>query len=122
MLAVGLSQVLFPIVVLLGLTGLAVGILNVHDHFTIPAIAPLVWNVVIIAGMVGLAPLFEGPNKLYAYAIGVIAGTLVQLLMMLPALQADRLPGVPHPAAAARRRARQARAAADAAGVASGSG
>ena len=54
----------FPIVVLLGLTGLAVGILNVHDHFTIPAIAPLVWNVVIIAGLVGLAPLFEGPNRL----------------------------------------------------------
>src|SRR3954451_9082236 len=53
-LAVGLSQVLFPIVVLLGLTGLAVGILNVHDHFTIPAIAPLVWNLVIIGGLVGL--------------------------------------------------------------------
>ncbi len=78
---------LFPIVVLLGLTGLAVGILNVHDHFTIPAIAPLVWNLVIIAGMVGLAPLFHGPNKLYAYAIGVVAGTLVQLLMMIPALR-----------------------------------
>ena len=62
-LCVGLSQVLFPIVVLLGLTGLAVGILNVHDHFTIPAIAPLVWNVVIIAGMVGLAPLFEGDEQ-----------------------------------------------------------
>ena len=62
MLAIGLSQVLFPIVVLLGLTGLAVGILNVHDHFTIPVIAPLVWNVVIIAGLVGLAPLFEGPG------------------------------------------------------------
>src|SRR5215203_4829062 len=63
-LCIGLSQVLFPIVVLLGLTGPVVGILNVHDHFTIPAIAPLVWNLVIIAGMVGLAPLFEGPNQL----------------------------------------------------------
>jgi putative peptidoglycan lipid II flippase len=86
-LTVGLSQVLFPIVILLGLTGLAVGVLNVHDHFTIPAIAPLVWNVVIIAGMVGLAPLFDGDNRLYAYALGVVAGTLVQLLMMLPALR-----------------------------------
>ncbi len=86
-LAVGLSQVLFPIVVLLGLTGLVVGILNVHDHFAIPAIAPLVWNIVIIAGMVGLAPLFEGDDQLYAYAIGVVAGTLVQLLMMLPTLR-----------------------------------
>jgi len=86
-LCIGLSQVLFPIVILLGLTGLAVGVLNVHDQFTIPAIAPLVWNVVIIAGMVGLAPLFEGDDQLYAYAIGVVAGTLVQLLMMLPALR-----------------------------------
>ena len=107
---------------LLGLTGLAVGILNAHDHFTIPAIAPLVWNVVIIAGMVGLAPLFEGDDKLYAYAIGVVAGTLVQLLMMIPALRRIGFPVGQDPAAQARRRARQARADADAAGLASASG
>jgi putative peptidoglycan lipid II flippase len=86
-LTVGLSRVMFPIVVLLGLNGLVVGVLNAHDHFTIPAIAPLVWNLVIIAGLVGLAPLFEGDDRLYAYAIGVVAGTLVQLLMCLPALR-----------------------------------
>ena len=34
-LTVGLSQMLFPIVVLLGLNGLVVGILNAYDHFTI---------------------------------------------------------------------------------------
>jgi putative peptidoglycan lipid II flippase len=86
-LCVGLSQVLFPIVVLLALNGLFVGILNAHDHFTIPAIAPLVWNVVIIAGLVGLQPLFHGDHKLYAYAIGVLAGTVVQLAMTFPALK-----------------------------------
>jgi putative peptidoglycan lipid II flippase len=86
-LAVGLSQVLFPIVVLLGLNGLVVGILNAHDQFTIPALAPLVWNVVIIAGLVGLAPLFEGDDRLYAYAIGVLAGTTVQLVICLPGLR-----------------------------------
>jgi putative peptidoglycan lipid II flippase len=86
-LTIGLSRVLFPIVVLLGLNGLAVGILNAHDHFTIPAIAPLVWNVVIIAGMVGLTPLFHGDDRLYAYAIGVVAGTLVQLVMCIPPLR-----------------------------------
>src|SRR5918995_2172949 len=48
-LTVGLSRVLFPIVILLGINGLVVGILNAHDHFSIPALAPLVWNVVIIA-------------------------------------------------------------------------
>ena len=86
-LTVGLSQVLFPIVVLLGLTGLVVGILNANDHFTIPALAPLVWNIVIIAGLVGLRPLFEGDDQLYAYAIGVVAGTAIQLLMCLPQLR-----------------------------------
>ena len=86
-LAVGLSRVLFPIVVLLGLNGLLVGILNAYDHFTIPAIAPLVWNLVIIAGMVGLRGFFEGPDELYAYAIGVLAGTVVQFAMALPPLR-----------------------------------
>jgi putative peptidoglycan lipid II flippase len=91
-LAVGLSQVLFPIVVLLGLNGLVVGILNAHEHFTIPALAPLVWNLVIIGGLVGLTPLFEGDDRLYAYAIGVLAGTVVQLVMCLPQLRSIGYP------------------------------
>jgi putative peptidoglycan lipid II flippase len=94
-LTIGLSRVLFPIVILLGINGLAVGILNAHDHFTIPAIAPLVWNLVIIAGMVVLTPLFEGDDRLYAYAIGVVAGTLVQLVMCLPALKRIGFPLMP---------------------------
>jgi putative peptidoglycan lipid II flippase len=86
-LTVGLSRVLFPIVVLLGVNGLLVGILNAHGHFSVPAIAPLVWNVVIIAVLVLARPLFEGPNEIYAYAIGVLVGTLVQLLMAVPVLR-----------------------------------
>jgi putative peptidoglycan lipid II flippase len=86
-LTVGLSRVLFPIVVLLGLNGLTVGILNAYDHFTIPAIAPLVWNVVIIVVLIVLKPLFHGDSQLYAYAIGVLIGTVVQLGMSLPMLR-----------------------------------
>src|SRR4051794_313866 len=85
-LMVGLSQVLFPIVLLLGLNGLFVGILNAYDHFTIPALAPLVWNFVIIGVLVVLKPHFHGPDQMYAYAIGVLAGTLVQLVMCIPVL------------------------------------
>ena len=86
-LTVGLSQVLFPIVVLLALNGLVVGILNSYEHFSIPAISPLVWNLVIIAFLVWVTPLFEGDDRLYAYAFGVLAGTLVQFLMCLPVLR-----------------------------------
>ena len=50
-LAVGLSRVLFPIVVLLGLSGIVVGILNTYHHFAVPALAPVAWNAVIIVGL-----------------------------------------------------------------------
>jgi putative peptidoglycan lipid II flippase len=91
-LTVGLSRLMFPIVILLGLNGLLVGMLNAHDHFTIPAISPLVWNVVIIGSLVALAPLFEGPDRLYAYAIGVLAGTGCQFAMAFPVLRRLHIP------------------------------
>jgi putative peptidoglycan lipid II flippase len=86
-LTVGLSRVLFPIVLILGLNGLIVGILNAYDHFSIPALAPLVWNVVIIVLLVVLKPFFSGGNELYAYAIGVLIATGVQFAMCLPILR-----------------------------------
>ena len=51
-LAVGLSRLLFPIVIMLGLSGIIVGILNAYDHFTVPALTPVAWNLVIIFGLV----------------------------------------------------------------------
>jgi putative peptidoglycan lipid II flippase len=85
-LTVGLSQVLFPVVLLLGLTGLLTGILQSYDEFTIPAISPAVWNLVIIVLLVTLAPHFHGEDKVYAYAIGILAATGVQMALALGAL------------------------------------
>ena len=51
-LAVGLSRVLFPIVTLLGVSGVIVGILNSYEHFSIPALTPVFWNLAIILGLV----------------------------------------------------------------------
>ena len=51
---------LFPVVVLLGLNGLLVGILNAYDHFTIPALSPLVWNFVILGFLIAQQP---GPER-----------------------------------------------------------
>ena len=85
-LTVGLSQVLFPVVLLLGLTGLLVGILQSYEHFTIPALAPAVWNVVIIVALVLLRPHFHGEDEVYAYAVGILIATGVQFVMALGAL------------------------------------
>lgn len=80
-LTVSLSQVLFPILVLLGISGIVVGILNSYDRFGAFAISPLFWNLTIILVLVVLEPMFHGQDKIYAYAIGILVGTLVQLLI-----------------------------------------
>jgi putative peptidoglycan lipid II flippase len=85
-LTVGLSQVMFPVVLLLGLNGLLVGVLQSYEHFTIPALSPAVWNVVIIVLLVVLAPHFHGEDKIYAFAVGVLAATVVQVAMAFGAL------------------------------------
>jgi putative peptidoglycan lipid II flippase len=80
-LTVSLSQVMFPILILLGISGVVVGILNSYDRFGAFAISPLFWNLTIIVVLVVLEPMFHGRDKIYAYAIGILAGTLVQLLI-----------------------------------------
>jgi putative peptidoglycan lipid II flippase len=78
-LTVSLSRVLFPILILLGVSGIVVGILNSYDRFGAFAISPFFWNVAIIIALVVLKPLFSKPNQIYAYAIAILIGTAVQL-------------------------------------------
>jgi putative peptidoglycan lipid II flippase len=80
-LTVSLSQLLFPILVLLGISGIVVGILNSYDRFGAFAISPLFWNLTIIVVLVAVEPLFTGQDRIYAYAIAILVGTLVQLLI-----------------------------------------
>jgi putative peptidoglycan lipid II flippase len=51
------------------------------------AISPLFWNLAIILTLVVLTPQLEGDDRIYAYAVGVLIGTVVQLLFPLPWLR-----------------------------------
>jgi putative peptidoglycan lipid II flippase len=87
-LLVGLARLLFPIVLLLGLSGIVVGILNSYEHFSIPALTPVLWNAVIIVGLVVGVPHVDSENgKLYVYAGAILAGTVLQFLLPLPWLR-----------------------------------
>jgi putative peptidoglycan lipid II flippase len=80
-LATGLSRVLFPLVLLLGLSGVVVGILNSYEEFSVPALMPVLWNAAIILSLVLFVPRFESEEaKLYVYAGGVLAGTVIQVI------------------------------------------
>jgi putative peptidoglycan lipid II flippase len=93
-LAVSLSRILFPTVVLLGISGIIVGILNSYEHFTVPALTPVFWNVAIIVGLViGVPRANTLDAKLYVYAGSILVGTVIQTLLPLPWLRGrdDRL-------------------------------
>ena len=87
-LAVGLSQVLFPIVALLGVSGIVVGILNSYDHFTVPALSPVFWNLAIIAGLaIGVPQAGTSNAKLYIYAAAILVATFIQVFLPMPWLR-----------------------------------
>ena len=87
-LAVGLSRVLFPVVALLGVSGVIVGILNSYEQFSVPALAPVAWNLAIIAGLVIGVPQVESESaKLYVYAGAILVGTVIQVLLPVPWLR-----------------------------------
>jgi putative peptidoglycan lipid II flippase len=93
-LAIGLARILFPVVALLGVSGIVVGILNSYEHFTVPALTPVFWNLAIIAGLVIGVPRADTiDGKLYVYAASILVGTVIQVLLPLPWLRGrdDRL-------------------------------
>ena len=87
-LAVGLSRVLFPIVTLLGVSGIVVGILQSYDHFTVPAISPVFWNIAIIVGLaIGVPQAHTMNAKLYVYAFSILIATFIQVFLPMPWLR-----------------------------------
>jgi putative peptidoglycan lipid II flippase len=84
-LAVTLSRILFPIVALLGVSGIVVGILNTYEHFSVPALTPVFWNLAIIAGLViGVPHAHSESGQLKIYALAILIGTVIQVLLPFP--------------------------------------
>lgn len=81
-LAVSLTRILLVQPILLGVGGAAMGILNAQGRFTLPALAPVTYNLGIIAGAVLLAPRFGVAGLAY----GVVLGAAGHLLTQMPAL------------------------------------
>jgi putative peptidoglycan lipid II flippase len=81
-LAVRLTRLMFPYLLLVGLAALATGILNAHHRFFTAAMGPAVLNVGMILAVLLLASRVQPP--IFALAIGVLIGGLGQLLVQLP--------------------------------------
>lgn len=73
-------QMLAPVI--FGISGLIIGILNSHRSFLWPALAPMMYSIGKILGVLLLAP----SMGVYGLAIGVVGGALMHGLIQLPAL------------------------------------
>jgi putative peptidoglycan lipid II flippase len=81
-----MARVMFPVVLLLALSGVIVGMLNSLGHFSVPALTPVIWNLIIIGCLVFLRDAFSPIHEIYAYAVGVLLGTIAQFLIPIPVL------------------------------------
>lgn len=82
-LTANLMRWLLVSTVVFGASGLIMGALNAAQHFFLPAIAPVLYNVAIILGAWLLEP-FLG---IYGLVVGVVVGACLHLLVQLPGLR-----------------------------------
>ncbi|MBB3119644.1 murein biosynthesis integral membrane protein MurJ [Pseudoduganella violacea] len=82
--AVWMTRLMFPYIACMSFVALAGGVLNTWRQFKIPAFTPVLLNLSFIACSLFLAPYLDKP--IYAMAIAVMIGGLLQVAIQIPAL------------------------------------
>jgi putative peptidoglycan lipid II flippase len=83
-----LVRILFPMTGVLVLSAWALGVLNSHRRFFVSYVAPVFWNLAMIAAMIGGAVYFglapQSRDLVLALAWGALLGGVLQLAWQLP--------------------------------------
>jgi putative peptidoglycan lipid II flippase len=82
--SVWMTRLMFPYIAFMSFVALAGGILNTWRQFKIPAVTPVLLNLSFIAASLFLAPYLKQP--IYAMAIAVFVGGILQVAIQVPAL------------------------------------
>ncbi|HYE40016.1 MAG TPA: lipid II flippase MurJ, partial [Ramlibacter sp.] len=87
--AVLLTRFMFPYIGFMSMVALAAGILNTWKKFAVPAATPVLLNICMIFAAWLLAPWFgrQGIEPIFAMAVGVMAGGVLQLGVQIPVLR-----------------------------------
>ena len=90
-LVLSLLMVTFPYVLFICMVAFAMAVLNSLKHFLIPALAPVALNICWIMGVLLLTPVFGNTldKKIFAVAIAILIGGMIQLAMQLPVLRKE---------------------------------
>lgn len=84
--AVRLTRIMLLSPLLLAISGMITGILNARQQFLLPALAPMLYNLGIIAGALALTGRWGVDWGVEGLAAGVVAGSAAHLLVQLPGL------------------------------------
>ena len=84
LLTIRIVRVLFPGMGLLVVSAWCLGILNSHRRFFLPYVAPVVWNIAIIAAVMAFAGRGDEADLAVVAAWGSVIGSVLQLLVQLP--------------------------------------
>lgn len=83
-LTVNMARIMFPYLLFISMAALTMGVLNSLRAFMLPAFSPVMFNVAIISSVLWVSPFLTEP--IYAAALGVTAGGLLQFLFQIPGL------------------------------------
>ncbi len=83
-LTVQLMRVMLLSTIIFGASGIIMGALNARQHFLLPALAPIVYNLGIIAGAIIWAGIGRRPEM--GLAVGAVAGAVGHLTIQIPGL------------------------------------
>lgn len=83
-LTIDLLRVTFPYILFISLVSLAGGVLNTYSRFSVPAFTPVWLNLSFIIAALFLAPYFDPPIKVLAWAVFI--GGVLQLAFQVPYL------------------------------------
>jgi putative peptidoglycan lipid II flippase len=83
-LTTSLLRVMLLTPVIFGISGLLMGVLNAHQHFLLPSLAPAFYSGGIILGVLVLVPRLG----VHGLAWGTVLGAVLHLVVQLPGLRA----------------------------------
>jgi len=83
-LTIRLTRILFPGAGIFVISAWCLGVLNSHRRFLLPYLAPVLWNVAMIAALVWAGPRQDEGTLVVTLAWASVAGAALQFLVQLP--------------------------------------
>jgi len=88
---VTLARIMFPVLLLVNISTIAMGVLNARKYFTIPATGPALFNLTLIFYFLLSKNISDDILRAKCLAVAVVGGFVANFLIMLPVLLKEKV-------------------------------